>query len=146
MIPLVFLKRMVLKEKKNIGAIVPVSDKLRCGKGFTDYVMIWARRYGAMRMLKALKKIGDGFIVSLKEMVKEEKVTSTKVVIAAGGLPIPKMGATDFGLRTARKFGLNIMDTAPALVPLTITGKDQQWYEQLSGSSIFCRVWNDRQS
>jgi predicted Rossmann fold flavoprotein len=65
-------------------------------------------------------------------------------VIASGGLPIPKMGATDFGLRVARKFNLKINDTAPALVPLTITGKDQPWYEQLSGNSIFCRVWNDR--
>jgi len=44
----------------------------------------------------------------------------------------------------ARKFDLNLIETAPALVPLTITGKDQPWYEQLSGSSIFCRVWNDR--
>jgi predicted Rossmann fold flavoprotein len=74
------------------------------------------------------------------------KLQSAKVVVAAGGLPIQKMGATDFGLRTARKFGMKIIDTAPALVPLTITGKDQQWYEQLSGNSIFCRVWNDRAS
>jgi hypothetical protein len=39
-----------------------------------------------------------------------------------------------------------VTETAPALVPLTITGKDQPWYEQLSGNSIFCRVWNDRAS
>ena len=60
--------------------------------------------------------------------------------------PISKMGATDFGLRTARSFGLKVNDTAPALVPLTITGKDQPWFEQLSGNSIFCRVWNERAS
>jgi predicted Rossmann fold flavoprotein len=41
---------------------------------------------------------------------------------------------------------MEIVPTAPALVPLTITGKDQPWYEQLSGNSIFCRVWNDRAS
>ncbi|MGZ3874448.1 MAG: aminoacetone oxidase family FAD-binding enzyme, partial [Mucilaginibacter sp.] len=51
---------------------------------------------------------------------------------------------TDFGLRAAKKLGLKINDTAPALVPLTITGKDQPWYEQLSGNSIFCRVRNER--
>jgi len=44
----------------------------------------------------------------------------------------------------ARQFGLNIIKPMPALVPLTITGKDQPWYEQLSGNSIFCRVWNNR--
>jgi predicted Rossmann fold flavoprotein len=69
-----------------------------------------------------------------------------KVVIAAGGLPIAKMGATDFGLRTARKFGLAIETTAPALVPMAITGIDQPWYAELSGNSIWCRVWNERAS
>jgi predicted Rossmann fold flavoprotein len=64
--------------------------------------------------------------------------------MAAGGLPIQKLGATDLGLRTARNFGMQLTETAPALVPLTITGKDQGWYEQLSGNSLFCRVWNDR--
>ncbi len=54
------------------------------------------------------------------------------------------MGATDFGLRVARQFGLKITHTAPALVPLTITGKDAEWYAQLSGNSIFCRVSNER--
>jgi len=54
------------------------------------------------------------------------------------------MGATDFGLRIARQFGLKVTQTAPALVPLTITGKDAEWYAQLSGNSIFCRVSNER--
>jgi predicted flavoprotein YhiN len=64
-------------------------------------------------------------------------LSAPSVVMAAGGLPIPKMGATDFGLRTARKFGLKVTDTAPALVPLTITGKDQPWFEQLSVTVFF---------
>lgn len=65
-------------------------------------------------------------------------------MIASGGLPIPKMGATDFALRFARKENLKIVETAPALVPLTITGKDEEWYARLSGNSVFCRVSNDR--
>jgi len=66
-----------------------------------------------------------------------------KLVIATGGLPIPKMGATDFALKFARKHQLKIIETAPALVPLTITGKDEEWFAQLSGNSIFCSVSND---
>jgi predicted Rossmann fold flavoprotein len=66
------------------------------------------------------------------------------VVIASGGLPIQKMGATDFGLKVARQFGLKLTDTAPALVPLTITGKDAEWYALLSGNTIFSRVSNER--
>jgi len=53
------------------------------------------------------------------------------------------MGATDFALRFARKHDLKIIETAPALVPLTITGKEEEWFAQLSGNSIFCEVSND---
>lgn len=67
-----------------------------------------------------------------------------KLVIATGGLPIPKMGASDFALRFAREHGLNIIETAPALVPLTITGKDEEWYAALSGNAIFCEVSNEK--
>ena len=44
---------------------------------------------------------------------------ATRVVIATGGLSIPKIGATDFGYRVARQFGLRIVEPRPALVPLT---------------------------
>ncbi|WP_442587944.1 NAD(P)/FAD-dependent oxidoreductase [Pedobacter sp. AW31-3R] len=75
---------------------------------------------------------------------KNYTLEAPKLVIATGGLPIPKMGATDFALRFARKYGLNVIETAPALVPLTITGKDEDWYAALSGNSVFCEVSNDR--
>ncbi|WP_235012598.1 BaiN/RdsA family NAD(P)/FAD-dependent oxidoreductase [Pedobacter africanus] len=75
---------------------------------------------------------------------KTKTLKAPKLVMASGGLPIPKMGATDFALRFARGLGLNIVETAPALVPLTITGKDEDWYARLSGNSVFCRVSNDR--
>jgi len=75
---------------------------------------------------------------------KSYRLKAPKLVIATGGLPIPKMGATDFALRFARKHGLNIIETAPALVPLTITGKDEDWYAALSGNSIFCEASNDQ--
>ncbi len=39
---------------------------------------------------------------------------------------------------------LNIIETAPALVPLTITGKDEEWYAQLSGNTVFCEVSNEQ--
>ena len=41
------------------------------------------------------------------------------LVVATGGLSIPPLGATDFGYRLARQFGLRIRETRPALVPLT---------------------------
>lgn len=84
-----------------------------------------------------------GFNVEIKGQNGNASFKAPKVVIATGGLPIPKMGATDFALRLARQFQLNIIETAPALVPLTITGKDEEWYAQLAGNSVFCEVSND---
>ena len=56
------------------------------------------------------------------------------LIIATGGLSIPKMGATDFGYRVAKQFGLNIIETRPALVPLIVD--DVEFYKALSGISI----------
>ena len=57
------------------------------------------------------------------------------LVIAAGGLSIPKMGATDFGYRVARQFGLGVLPTVAALVPFTFTGATHDMTTRLSGVS-----------
>ncbi len=62
------------------------------------------------------------------------------LVIATGGLSIPKIGATDFGYRVARKFGLKIINPRPALVPLTLTESDLRALKPLSGVSIPAEV------
>jgi predicted Rossmann fold flavoprotein len=131
-------------KEKTLGQLFPTSDKAKdVVKVFTDLCADLGQEIRCDADVKSIDKTDDGFVVVYEKNGRAVTVQTKKVVIAAGGLPIQKMGATDFGLRVARKFGLNIIDTAPALVPLTITGKDQQWYEQLSGNSIFCRVWND---
>jgi predicted Rossmann fold flavoprotein len=58
------------------------------------------------------------------------------VVVATGGLSIPKIGATDFGYRLARQFGLPVQETRPALVPLTFDAKKLAELKQLSGISV----------
>jgi predicted Rossmann fold flavoprotein len=57
------------------------------------------------------------------------------LVVATGGLSIPKMGATSFGYNLARQFGLNIVKTRPGLVPLVLNGKDRSRYCDLTGVS-----------
>src|SRR5271155_5083308 len=57
------------------------------------------------------------------------------VVVAAGGLSIPKMGATAIGSDIARQFGLKIVATRPGLVPLVFGAKDHQDYCDLAGVS-----------
>lgn len=58
------------------------------------------------------------------------------VVVATGGLSIPKLGATDFGYRLARQFGLKVVQPEPALVPLTLAPRDLANFQNLSGVSV----------
>jgi predicted Rossmann fold flavoprotein len=57
-------------------------------------------------------------------------------VIATGGLAIPQLGATDFGLKIARQFGLKVIEPRPALVPLTFNGEEWQPLVDLAGLAI----------
>ncbi len=63
-------------------------------------------------------------------------VKCRSLVIATGGLSIPKIGATDFGYRIARQFGLNLIEPRPALVPLMFDGTAWAPYASLSGLSL----------
>lgn len=65
---------------------------------------------------------------------------SASLVIAAGGLSIPKLGATDFGYRTARQFGLKVVTPYPALVPLVFGGEDRKRWSDLAGVSTAVRA------
>lgn len=62
------------------------------------------------------------------------------LVIATGGLSIPKMGATDFGHQIARQFGHRVTELKPALVPFTLTDRDREKLSPLSGISIDATV------
>ncbi len=137
----------ILGREKTLGQLFPESNSAK------DIVLLFERlckdldqeiRCGVS--IKALHRKENGtFNVSYNRGDgSPEEISAPKVLIASGGLPIPKMGATDFGLTIARQFGLRITQTAPALVPLTVNAKDAKWYAMLSGNSIFCRVSNDR--
>ena len=62
--------------------------------------------------------------------------STASLVIATGGLSIPKMGASDLGYRLARQFGLQVHDTRAGLVPFTFTGPLQEMSGRLSGVSV----------
>ena len=62
--------------------------------------------------------------------------TCASLVVACGGLSIPKIGATGFGYQIARQFGLNIIPTRAALVPLTFDPELRAQMGQLSGISV----------
>ena len=63
-------------------------------------------------------------------------VTAGQVVIATGGLSIPKIGASDFGYRIAQQFGVRLVPTRPGLVPLTFDGEAWAPYAGLAGLAL----------
>jgi predicted Rossmann fold flavoprotein len=65
----------------------------------------------------------------------EREFRAPVLVVATGGLSIPKMGATDFGYTLARQFGLAVCETRPGLVPLTFSAEDCRQYADLAGVS-----------
>lgn len=65
---------------------------------------------------------------------------ASALVLASGGLSIPKMGATGFAHDVARKFGLPLTAIRPALVPLTFSADDLRLMQPLSGVSLECIV------
>ena len=69
-----------------------------------------------------------------------DTLRAERVVIATGGLSIPKIGATDFGYRIARQFGLRIVEPRPALVPLTFDADAWRPFAQLAGVAHEVRV------
>jgi len=63
-------------------------------------------------------------------------IETPQLVIATGGLSIPKIGATDFGYRLAQQFGLRLVEPRAALVPLTFDGAGWAPYAQLAGLAL----------
>jgi predicted Rossmann fold flavoprotein len=68
--------------------------------------------------------------------VGTDKYLSDSLIIATGGLSVPKIGASKFGYDIAKKFNLNIVETLPALVPLTFSEKILTMCKELSGLSL----------
>lgn len=64
------------------------------------------------------------------------QIQANSLVIATGGLSIPKIGATDFSYRIAQQFGLKLVPPRPALVPLTFDGADWEPFAPLSGIAL----------
>jgi predicted Rossmann fold flavoprotein len=74
----------------------------------------------------------DGFTVETTEGTN----TAPTLVLATGGLSIPKMGATGFSYDVAKKFGLKVITPRPALVPLKAKPGELEFYKNLSGVSL----------
>ncbi|MDO8701767.1 MAG: NAD(P)/FAD-dependent oxidoreductase [Undibacterium sp.] len=74
----------------------------------------------------------DGFVIN----TEQGEIHAHSVVIATGGLSIPKIGATDFSYKIAQQFNLKVIEPRPALVPLTFDAASWEAFSPLSGISL----------
>ncbi|WP_278070231.1 NAD(P)/FAD-dependent oxidoreductase [Brevundimonas sanguinis] len=83
--------------------------------------------------VKTVERAGERFQVDLDD---GSRVTAASLVVASGGKSIPKMGATGWGYEVARRLGLRVTDTRPALVPLTFEPGLLEQLKPLAGVSV----------
>jgi predicted Rossmann fold flavoprotein len=80
------------------------------------------------------------FVVRVTQAGHDVEFTTRALVVATGGLSIPKMGATAFGYEIARQFGHSIVPCRPSLVPLVFGRGDARGYCELAGVSTVAKV------
>ncbi len=84
----------------------------------------------------SLEKGAEGFMIS----TDSGEIIADSVVIASGGLSIPKIGATDFGYQIAAQFNLKMVEPRPGLVPLTFDGPSWEAFVPLAGIALEVEV------
>ena len=82
--------------------------------------------------VESLEQLDQGFFLA----TDSGDIEAASVVIATGGLSIPKIGATDFGYRMAEQFGLAVVEPRPGLVPLTFDGPAWEPFVPLAGVAL----------
>ena len=131
---------IALVEKYGIPYHEKALGQLFCHRSAQEIVNLLMRECGAAkaivevdtRILRVrLLPDAEGFEVETSAGV----IRSQSLVVATGGLSIPKMGATGLGYDIARQFSLNVIEPRPALVPFTFTPGDRDHWCDLAGVS-----------
>jgi predicted Rossmann fold flavoprotein len=128
---------IALVEKHNIPYHEKTLGQLFCDISSKEIVTMLSKECedAGVDILTEVKNIevasGEGFSIDSNH----GQLACESLVIASGGLSIPKMGASDFGYEMARQFGLRMINTRAGLVPFTVTGTMHELCERLSGVS-----------
>jgi predicted Rossmann fold flavoprotein len=128
---------IALVEKHGIRYHEKTLGQLFCDRSAQEIVTMMERECAeaGVRLLvntRVASVVRDGpFLVETTAGLFE----ADSVVVATGGLSIPKMGATDFGYKLAEQFGLSIVECRPGLVPLVFSEEDRERWCDLAGVS-----------
>lgn len=129
---------IALVERHGIGYYEKKLGQLFCresARQIIEMLLAECERAGVeVRVNARVASVGkeDRFVVE----TNQGNFEAASLVVATGGLSIPKIGATDFGYRLARQFDLRVVAPKPALVPLTLGASDLEAFRPLSGVSI----------
>jgi predicted Rossmann fold flavoprotein len=129
-----------LVEKHGIAYHEKTLGQLFCDESSKDIVamLVSECEEAKVRILTQCADIDVSGNGDFKVSYSKGSFSCTSLVIATGGLSIPRMGASDFGYRLARQFSLRVLDTSAGLVPFTLTGALHDLCNRLSGVS--CRA------
>ncbi|MGC3983453.1 MAG: aminoacetone oxidase family FAD-binding enzyme [Pseudorhodoferax sp.] len=133
---------IALLQRDGIGFHEKHRGQLFCDRSAEDLIDLLLRECAAGHVTRwqpcavhELRTAGDATARYLLATDRGE-VQAHSVVVATGGLSIPKIGASDYGYRIARQFGLRLVEQRPALVPLTFDERAWQPFAQLAGLSL----------
>lgn len=90
----------------------------------------------ACAIQRVSRAAGGGFSLQ----TSQGNMRCQSLVVATGGLSIPKMGATPFGYQLAEQFGIKVWPTRAGLVPLTLQPADKEIFSALTGIAVPCEV------
>ncbi|BCH53350.1 NAD(P)/FAD-dependent oxidoreductase [Agrobacterium vitis] len=130
---------IAMVERHRIGWHEKTLGQLFCDDSAKDIIrmLLEEMRAAGARLhlqtdIRAVEKTLDGFRVE----TSEGTIACQSLIVATGGKSIPKMGATGFAYRLAEQFGLGLVETRPALVPLTLEPGLLEELAPLSGMAV----------
>ncbi|RWU09326.1 NAD(P)/FAD-dependent oxidoreductase [Pseudidiomarina gelatinasegens] len=115
-------------------------------KDIVAMLMAECSKYGAKVQLRTevqrVEATADGYVVHTSSGMLQ----ASKLVVACGGLSMPKLGATPLGYQIAEQFGHRIVPVRAGLVPFTLHEADKERYAELSGLAVDVVAENERAS
>jgi hypothetical protein len=136
---------IALVEKHGIAWHEKTLGQLFCDESSKQIIEMMVAECGAGQVawrqpceVRDTRRVDGRFVLDTSEGFIEAE----SLVIATGGLTVPKIGATPFGYRIAEQFGLAIVPPKPALVPLSFDPELLARYGDLSGVSVDAQAWS----
>lgn len=140
---------IALVERHGIAYHEKTLGQLFCNESAKDIVkmlMSECSKHGARVQLrtsvKAVSSVSSGYQIE----TDQGDISAEKLVVACGGLSMPKLGATPFGYQLAEQFGHRVLPVRAGLVPFTLHDADKERYAELSGLAVDAVASNQRAS